>query len=310
MTNVRSIDLATAPVDSGSITARADSIITLAGGGSAAVVADEGLRLTVDAASGSQAWLQTPERYGNPEWIGTTFALLLAGTTAGRKYEFGFIDTGGIGAFIRILDGGVRLVVARDGLTTELASVVSKTIDLSRVHRWDIKITARREAEFWVDGESLGTLEATTAVLTELLALRAGILVNNPEALTGSANVDIHWWSIDAAQQQPRRKLNAAKANVLVIKAEGGYLYDVHTITDSGSARFVMVFDKATAPENGDAPCCREYISAGQKSLPIHFEEDGRPMRFAKGISLALSTTIDTLTLPDDAEGWFDAGYT
>jgi len=309
MTQIRSIDLATAPVDAASITDRADTIYTLAGGGSVAAVPNVGHRLSVGSASGDAALVQTPERIDSVEWVEAEFTALLSGTQADRQAEFGFIDTNDLGAYIRVDDGVVKLVVQKSS-SEEQVTTVSETIDLTRVHTWAVRINARREAQFFVDGESLGAIQATTAVLTELAALRSGVRLLNPAAAVSTATLDVHRWSVNASElPAPKRIGNAAAANVLVIKDEGGFLYDLHAIVDTNSERYVMVFDKATAPIDTDVPVLRTYIAGGNKGISEHLEEGAWPQRFSKGIAVAVSTTIDTLTLPGGAEGFFDAGF-
>lgn len=308
---LRNVDLSVAAVDAAAITDRAEAIYTLAGGGAQAAVAGIGLRLSVGSASGDDVLLQTPERPNGVEWIEASFTALLAGTQAGRRSEFGFID-GNSYAVVRIDDGVVKLVVKRNASTAEQVATVSETIDLTRVHLWAVRIRDRREAEFFVDGESLGSIQATTGVLLELFALRAGVRLTNPAAAVGSASMDLHKWVINVEQRaEPTRVGNPTSTalNLLVAKDEGGFLYDLHVTITTSSARYIMVFDKATDPVNGDTPVTRAYIGTGTFFLAEHLEESAHPNRFAKGIAVAISETSDTLTLPASAEGYFDVGY-
>ena len=59
---IRNVALTIAPSDATAIPDRAETIFTLVGGGSVAVVADIGLRLSVGSASGDDVLIQTPER--------------------------------------------------------------------------------------------------------------------------------------------------------------------------------------------------------------------------------------------------------
>lgn len=308
---VRSIDLTVAPSDVGSIADRAESISTVAGGGSVSVVSNVGLRMSVGAASGDSVLVQTPERHGGTARHIAQATLLFTGQQLGRQLEVGFID-GVVGAFFRINDGVVRLVVQRNDTDDELLTVVSSefSIDMVRVHTWAVHINERREAEFFVDGVSLGAIQATKAVMAQRINMRAGIRVTVPIAAVGTAAVDVHWWSIDAAQLMPPRRVgNATSAaqNTLIIKDEGGFLHDLHVLVDTASVRYIMLFDLATAPTGGETPVLRLHIKASSVGVDLRIDEPFA-MRFAKGITAAVSTTIGTLTLPSGDEGYFDSG--
>jgi hypothetical protein len=309
---VRSVDLAVAPADAAAITDRAEAIYTLTGGGTVSAVANVGYRLTVSAAASDAVLVQTPERLNKTPEVAACLTGLFTGTQLGRRYEIGFID-GAVGAFFRIDDGVLRLVVRRNTASDELVTVVSSdvVVDVTRVHTWRVVVKRRREVEFLVDGTSLGSIAATTAVMAQLLEMRAGVQVSNPLAAVGTAGMDVHFWSMEASQLPvPRRKGNptSAAVNTLVVKAEAGFLHDLHVLADTATVRYIMVFDKATTPINGDTPVLRLHIKAASVGVEKHIEEPFA-QRFAKGVSVAVSTTVGTLTLPGSPEGYFDAGY-
>lgn len=305
MTQIRTVDVSVAPENGLSYAARAESLYTVAGSGSVSAVAGVGHRLSVGATSGDEVLVQTPERLEGPEWLSVSVTALLAGTQAGRRADFGFIEDANVGAYVRVDDGVVRLIV--DSGSAQASSVVSKTIALERVHTWTVKITNRRSVEFFVDGESLGAYQATTAVLTNLIAMRAAVRLSNPSAAVGSANVDVHAWSIDASSYPvPRRVMNTMKANVLLAKDEPGMLAAISVSAVPGAARYLMLFDSDEEPVDTDVPVARLFLASGAVVERQGFREE-LAMRFAKGIAVALSTSHDALTLPVSAEAFFEA---
>lgn len=305
MEHLRDVDVTVAPADAASITARAESIYTLAGSGSVAVVAGVGLRATCGTASGDSVLVQTPERPRGGESVESSLTVLLAGDQGDRRAELGFID-GDAGAFWRIDDGVVRMVVSRSS-GVELVSVPDVTVDLTRVHTWAVRLT-RRSAEFFLDGESYGAIEATTAALTERLEHRAAFRFVNDAAAVGSATCTVQSWKLLVdGLAAPAWIGNAAAAQTLIAKAEGGRVLFVHATTDSASLRYLMIFDKATAPIDTDVPALTVAIPAGLRSVSVRLDAPG--LRLARGVSVALSTTVGTLTLPS-AEGFYEVAYT
>ncbi len=311
MTELRSIDLTTAAVDAASITDRAEAIYTQSGGGSNSAVADTGLRASVGSASGDSVLIQTPERhaYGG-EWVESRFTALLAGTQLGRIFECGFIDDSDIGAYFRVVDGStIKLVVEKAAATEQETTIDASGIDLSRVHTYAVRIHSDRRAEFFIDGVSKGSIDATTARLVAKLGLRSAFRLRNPAAATGSANVDVHDWRVLADEYPtPRRALSPSEGTLLVLKATGGRLHALNVLTDSASERFVMVFDKATDPVDTDVPVLRFQIPAGARTF--HMEPSARGLRFAKGVAVAVSTAPAALALPGAVEAFIEGAYT
>lgn len=311
MTELRSIDLTTAAVDAASITDRAESIYTQSGGGSNSAVADVGLRASVGSASGDDVLIQTPERhaYGG-EWVEARFTALLGGTQLGRIFECGFIDDSDVGAYFRVTDGStIHLVVEKSAGTEQVTALDASGIDLDRVHSYAVRIHGDRRAEFFIDGVSKGSIDATTARLVAKLGLRSGFRLRNPAAATVTALVDVHDWRVLADEYPtPRRALSSAEGELLVVRATPGRLHELNVCTDSGSERFVLVFDKATDPVNADVPVFRFRIGAGERTYRL--APNARGYRFAKGISVALSSTMHELTLPGAAEAFIEAAHT
>lgn len=95
----------------------------------------------------------------------------------------------------------------------------------------------------------------------------------------------------------PMRTSSTAKvgtAGVLLKGAAKGRLYRLDVVNVAATAYYVMVFDKATAPVNGDTPIWRRRLAAsGELSLVL--EEFG--LACANGIGFAISSTDGTLTL-------------
>jgi hypothetical protein len=97
--------------------------------------------------------------------------------------------------------------------------------------------------------------------------------------------------------------------NTNVAKASAGRFFRARVILDAAVAanRWLMVFDKATAPVNTDVPVLRAWLGNGTLDGEIDLGLYGRAM--ANGVSVALSTTVATLTLPGGSEAYFQVGY-
>lgn len=94
----------------------------------------------------------------------------------------------------------------------------------------------------------------------------------------------------------------------VALKSSPGRLYALD-ITNHGTSAFVlMIFDKASAPTNGDAPIWRRIIPAGGE-ITLDFGMFG--LGCANGIAFAISQSIasDTLTLPATSDCHYGALY-
>jgi len=96
---------------------------------------------------------------------------------------------------------------------------------------------------------------------------------------------------------------NVAEAQHLV-KSGAALLFGFTVTNSNAAARFIQVFDKATAPANGDVPKFSIQVAAtastGAQWVP--------PRRMDSGIFICASTTQLTLTL-GAAEFLFDVQY-
>ncbi len=307
--NMRDVDLSATPADSATITSGAESIKTTAGGGTVSTVAGVGQRLSTGTASGDVAQVQTAERARGACSVRCTVVGLLGGTQAGRRIELGFREADQ-GAFFRIEDG-VLSIVLKTSSSVEQVSVVSLSangISLERTHAWSVQIEARRSVSFLVDGEEVGTLAAGTAVLAEAFVMRAGAYVTNPSATSGSMTFDLHRLTVDVdALPEVRRYVSAgAVEQVGEVKASGGWVRRVRGQSAAAAVRYLMLFDKATVPLDGDVPRARVPMLAS--ALGASLELDDEMVRCAAGIQVAFSTTAATLTLPV-AEGLYEVDY-
>jgi hypothetical protein len=100
---------------------------------------------------------------------------------------------------------------------------------------------------------------------------------------------------------------DATAVSLASVKVTEGRLFqaDVLLTTPFPTDRWLMVFNKATAPVNTDPPIWRARVGNGFASIDV-----GELGLFcALGIQLAVSTTLDTLTLPGAAGAYFQAGY-
>ena len=80
-----------------------------------------------------------------------------------------------------------------------------------------------------------------------------------------------------------------------VIKASEGKFYRARVEGLSATQYWFMVFDKTTAPVNGDTPIYRHRLNANSGENVILFEDAG--LYCALGIGVAISSTSGTLTL-------------
>lgn len=79
-----------------------------------------------------------------------------------------------------------------------------------------------------------------------------------------------------------------------VLSPAPGCLYHLSAVNNSATAYFVQIFDKATAPVNGDTPIWEGKLPASL-DWSVGFQLFG--LYCASGISIAISTTIGSLTL-------------
>lgn len=95
---------------------------------------------------------------------------------------------------------------------------------------------------------------------------------------------------------QGRSTVKVGTAGVLIKGASQGKLYTLDVINTGATAYWLMVFDKATAPVNGDTPIWRRQLPASGE-LALDFGMFG--LYCAAGIGIAISTSAapDTLTL-------------
>jgi hypothetical protein len=98
------------------------------------------------------------------------------------------------------------------------------------------------------------------------------------------------------------------KENQKTAKASPGVLWSIACTIDPAdnpsTRRWLMVFDKATAPVNTDIPVYKIPVAGGGNTV-VEFP---RGMSLATGVSVALSSTVDNLTLPT-AENFFEVEY-
>lgn len=99
-----------------------------------------------------------------------------------------------------------------------------------------------------------------------------------------------------------------AAAEQASIKAAPGRFFSAAVVLDPTvvSDRYLMVFNKASAPVNNDVPVLRALVPAGG-AASIDLGIYGRDM--LTGIAVAISTTPEDLTLPGSGEGFFQVSY-
>lgn len=99
----------------------------------------------------------------------------------------------------------------------------------------------------------------------------------------------------------------AAGVVSILVDASARFFYRawVTTIVGAADPAWLMVFDKATAPVAGDDPIDRARVGGGFASIDLG--EFGYEL--ADGLGLALSRTIDKLTLAGANDAFFTAGW-
>lgn len=100
----------------------------------------------------------------------------------------------------------------------------------------------------------------------------------------------------------------AAAENTNIAKGTPGRVFVAEVVLDPSVVvdRYLMVFNKASAPVNTDIPVFRALVPAGGQA-GIDRGLLGRELTL--GVSVAISTTAGVLTLPAVAEGFFTVGY-
>lgn len=95
-----------------------------------------------------------------------------------------------------------------------------------------------------------------------------------------------------------------ALASSLIVKATHGYLYGFTVYSSKGSAQWVLLFDSATLPANGQVPLLAFPVAATSQVSALWIP----PRFFESGITLCNSTTDATKTL-GSADCLFDVQY-
>lgn len=86
---------------------------------------------------------------------------------------------------------------------------------------------------------------------------------------------------------------SSIKQTSRVVKASAGTLWSFTAHNTNAAKRYFLLFDSATVPSNGALPV---MVFACESKLPVSFQPDGG-LPMTAGISWAISTTEDTLTL-------------
>lgn len=109
-------------------------------------------------------------------------------------------------------------------------------------------------------------------------------------------NATIHAARAKNNDNDPKRTTSSAKVGTaaVVLKAAEGRLYRLDVVNVSATAYYVMVFDAATAPTDGDTPIWRRRLPANGE-LELELETFG--LGCTNGIAFAISSTDATLTL-------------
>lgn len=121
-------------------------------------------------------------------------------------------------------------------------------------------------------------------------------VVDAPPTVTAAAS---HYTSAAAEQT----KLIATGQQVI-------YTAQMIIIAGLASDRYLMLFDKATAPANNDVPIWRAALpnqGAGIGECGISFAD--RPIAVSLGLGIAISTTANVLTLPGAGQAYFMVSY-
>lgn len=94
----------------------------------------------------------------------------------------------------------------------------------------------------------------------------------------------------------PQRTSSAAKVGTagILLKSSGGRLYRLDVVNVAATAYYLMVFNKATAPANGDTPVWRRRLPVSSE-LALDLGAFG--LACPLGIGFAISSTDGTLTL-------------
>ena len=87
----------------------------------------------------------------------------------------------------------------------------------------------------------------------------------------------------------------AAGVAGIVISTKPGRFYSANVQNGGATAYWVLVFDKATAPVNGDTPTVSRKLTASGECLIDTGGVNGVPVQL--GIGIAISSTAGTLTL-------------
>ena len=98
-----------------------------------------------------------------------------------------------------------------------------------------------------------------------------------------------------------------AAQNQLQVKASAGAVFSAEVVVSAAvvDPRWLMVFDTNAAVVLGAVPVLRKRLVGGEASIPL--AAYGRNM--TTGIYVAISSTVNTLTLPGGAEGYFQVSY-
>ena len=121
-------------------------------------------------------------------------------------------------------------------------------------------------------------------------------------------NAVIHAARSKNNDNDPKRTSSTAKVGTagILLKAGEGRLYRLDVVNTAETPYYVMVFDKATAPVNGDTPIWRRLLPESGE-LVLDLETFG--LGCALGIGIAISSTDATLTLAEAADVHFAAHW-
>lgn len=122
------------------------------------------------------------------------------------------------------------------------------------------------------------------------------------EAVFWSARIsnDLGWKTYSSAAFE-------GTASRIIIASKFGRAYKLRATNKAASTTYyVMLFDKATAPVNGNVPFVRLTVKAASDA---DLDLSGWGHYFANGLAIALSTTADTLTLASADDAVFYVGY-
>lgn len=97
-------------------------------------------------------------------------------------------------------------------------------------------------------------------------------------------------------------RLTAVGTTGQVLKAAPGRFYGACAVNKAATAYYLMVFDKATAPVNGDTPRLSKPLPVSGAVTIGPEDMGGFSLGCLLGIGVAISTTPDTLTLAASAD--------